>query len=378
MRIESQRHRFDIPEEVTYLNCAYMSPLLRETIRAGEAGLQRKAQPWKITAQDFFTDSETARDLFAQLIGATAADVALIPSVSYGIAVVTSNLEVAQGKHVLLLAEEFPADVYPWREATRGRPDAIVTLPRPADQDWTAALLRAMNERTAIVVAPNCHWTDGGFIDLPRIGQRARELGAALVVDATQSAGAAPLAVAEVQPDFLIVAAYKWLLCPYSTGFLYVAPKHHQGKPLEQAWLGRGGSENFAGLVHYRDDYQPGARRFDMGERANFALMPAVIAALRQVLAWGVENIAETLSERTAQIAAQAAALGCEVSPSALRSRHMLGLRFRQPVPADLAARLAASQVYVSQRGSAIRVSPHLYNTEADLQRFFDVLRKVI
>lgn len=378
MRLDSQRHLFDIPDEVTYLNCAYMSPLTRAAVAAGEGGLRRKAQPWKTTAPDFFTESETARGLFAQLIGATAEDVAIIPSVSYGIAIAARNLTLAPERHILLLAEEFPADVYPWRELTRDRPGAVVTLPRPADHDWTRALLDAINEHTGVVVAPNCHWTDGGFIDLRRIGQRTREVGAALVVDATQSLGAEPLDVAAVQPDFLVVASYKWLLCPYSTGFIYVAPRHQQGQPLEQAWLGRGGSDNFAALVNYRDDFQPGARRFDMGERANFALMPAVIAALRQLLAWGVANIAETLGERTAQIAAQAEQLGCAVSPAPLRARHMLGLRFNQPVPPDLAAQLAASQVYVSLRGSAIRVSPHLYNNDADIQRLFTVLRRVL
>lgn len=378
MRLDSQRHLFAIPDEVTYLNCAYMGPLPRATVAAGEVGLRRKAQPWQVTAPDFFTESETARGLFAALIGATAEDVALIPSVSYGVAIAAGNLPLAAEQHILLLAEEFPADVYPWRELTRERPGAIVTVPRPADHDWTAAILSRINSQTGIVVAPNCHWTDGGWIDLCRIGRRCREVGAALVVDATQSLGAAPLDVAAVQPDFLVVAAYKWLLCPYSTGFVYVAPRHQQGRPVEQAWLGRGGSENFATLVHYRDDYQPGARRFDMGERANFALMPAVIASLRLLLEWGVANIAESLGERTEQIAAQAQQLGCAVSPAALRARHMLGLRCERPVPQDLAARLAASQIYVSLRGSAIRVSPHLYNTEADIERLFAVLRRVL
>ena len=378
MRIEPQRHLFDIPDDVTYLNCAYMSPLLQASVAAGEAGIRRKAQPWTLSAQDFFTESEMARSLYAQLIGATAEQIALIPSVSYGIAIAASNLPLLPDKHVLLLAEEFPADVYPWWAATQDRPDAVVTVPRPADHDFTAALLRAINERTGIVVTPNCHWTDGSYIDLCRVGQRAREVGAALVVDATQSLGAAPLDVAAVQPDFLVVASYKWLLCPYSTGFIYIAPKHHHGKALEQTWLGRGGSENFANLINYRQDYQPGARRFDMGERANFALMPAVIAALRQLLDWGVANIAATLEARTNRIAAQASQLGCEVSPAPLRANHMIGLRFKQPTPPDLAARLAASKVYVSLRGSAIRVSPHLYNTDSDIDRFIAVLREAL
>jgi selenocysteine lyase/cysteine desulfurase len=103
-----------------------------------------------------------------------------------------------------------------------------------------------------------------------------------------------------VQPDFLVAVGYKWLLGPYGLGYLYVAPKwQERGIPLEQSWLTRAGSEDFARLVDYRDKYRPGARRFDMGEFPQFALAPMAMAALRQILAWGVNNIQETISALT-------------------------------------------------------------------------------
>jgi selenocysteine lyase/cysteine desulfurase len=248
-----------------------------------------------------------------------------------------------------------------------------VTITRPSDYDWTAAVFTELDERTAVVALPNAHWTDGGLVDLAQISARAREVGAALVVDGSQSVGAYPLDVNVVQPDFLVCVTYKWLLGPYSLGFLYAAPHRREGRPLEWNWITRAGSEDFAGLVNYRDEFQPGARRYDMGERGNFALLPAARAALEQLLGWGIEEIAATLRVTTDEIASRASALGLKTAPSPLRASHLIGLR-AQELPSDLPTRLAQSRVYVSVRGDSIRVSPHLYNTPADIDRLFTTL----
>lgn len=378
MTLPNQRHLFDIPDEITYLNCAYMSPLLNASRDAGQAAVARKSRPWQISAGDFFDESETARALFAELIGADADGVALIPAASYGLSTAAANLPVRPGQRIVVLQEQFPSNVYPWRELAARSGAELVALARPADSDWTSALLAAMDERTAVVAVPQCHWTDGSRVDLARVGERARAVGAAFVVDATQSLGAYPLAVARVRPDFLVAAGYKWLLGPYSTGFLYAAPERRDGRPLEYNWIAREASEDFAGLVMYRDAYQPGARRYDVGERSNFALLPIAIVALRQLLAWGVDQIAATLGELTGQIEARAETLGLRTIPAHRRVSHMIGLRSPQPLPADLPARLAAANVYVSLRGESIRVSPHLYNTRQDVERLFAVLAEAL
>lgn len=374
MALACQRDLFDIPDEIAYLNCAYMAPLLRSATAAGQAALARKAQPWRITSADFFTTSETARTLFAELIGADADGVALIPSASYGLSLAAANLPVGPGRRILLLEDQFPSNVYPWHDLAARTGGVIETVPRPDDHDWTAAVLARIDERTAVVAMPHCHWTDGGLLDLARIGERARAVGAALVVDATQSLGAAPLDVATVRPDFLVAATYKWLLGPYSLGFLYAAPERRDGRPLDFTWIARAGSEDFAALVAYSDAFRPGARRYDVGEHSNFALLPVATTALRQILDWSVAAIAETLSGLTADIERQAERLGLHPVPAAHRVAHLIGLRFPAPLPADLPERLAAAAVYVSVRGNAIRVSPHLYNTAADVARLFAVL----
>ena len=284
MILPSQRHLFDIPDDVCYLNCAYMSPQLRSVREAGEKALALKSHPWEVTSAEFFDEPEKSRELFARIVGGDADGVAIIPSVSYGMAVATANLRVQNDENIVILTEQFPSNVYPWRALSQRHGAKLVTVPRPADHDWTTALLEHMDEKTAVVAAPNCHWTDGSLVDLVRVGERAREVGASLVVDATQSLGAHPLDVNRVKPDFLISAAYKWLLGPYSLGFMYVDEAHREGNPIEQNWIVREGSEDFTRLVDYRDGYAPGARRYDVGERSNFILLPMANAAMQQVL----------------------------------------------------------------------------------------------
>ncbi|PTL79706.1 aminotransferase class V-fold PLP-dependent enzyme [Vitiosangium sp. GDMCC 1.1324] len=378
MILPTQRHLFDLPDDLTWLNCAYMSPQLHAVSEAGAEAVRRKARPWQLRPEDFFTESEALRALFGRLVGADAEGVALVPSVSYGLAVAAANVPVRVGQRLLVLAEEFPSNVYPWRELAERSGGQVVTVRRPEDGDWTRAVLGELTERTALVAVPHCHWTDGGLVDLVRVGERAREVGAALAVDATQSLGALPLNVAEVRPDFLVAAGYKWLMGPYSLGYLYVSPRFRQGRPIEHNWLLRGGSEDFARLVDYRDDFQPGARRFDVGERSNFVLVPMALEALRQLLAWGVEDIQETLRALTERVTKGARALALEVPPESLRAGHLVGLKRRGGYGADVAAKLGARKVFVSVRGDSIRVSPHLYNTEADVDRLLEELDALV
>ena len=365
---------FEIPEEVAYLNCAYMSPQLRSARVVGERAVARKSRPWEITSSDFFEDAEKSRALFARLVGGEPDDVALVPSVSYGIGVAAANVPVREGERILILEDQFPSNVYSWRELAKRTGARLVTVPRPDDHDWTSVVLDLLDEGTAVVAVPNCHWTDGSLLDLGRVGESARRVGAALVVDGIQSLGAHPFDVREVRPDFLVASAYKWLLGPYGIGFLYAGERWREGTPIEHNWINRRGSEDFSRLVGYQDAFQPGARRYDVGERSNFALLPMANEALRRILDWGVDNVSETIGGLTGLIEREAKDRGIEAIPAERRARHMVGLKLGSAVAGDLAARLAGENVFVSVRGESVRISPHLYNTERDVERLFAAL----
>lgn len=376
--LTAARDLFDIPAGVTYLNCAYMAPQLRSVTAAGEAALRRKAHPWTITTPDFFDGPERLRTAFAALTGLDAEGVAVVPAASYAMSTAAANLPVRPGRSVLLLAGQFPSNVYPWWETAAWAGGEVVTVPRPPDDDWTAALLARLDERTGVVAVPNCHWTDGGLVDLVAVGAACRAVGAALAVDATQSLGALALDAAAVQPDVLVAAGYKWLLGPYSLGLAWYAPDLRAGRPLEHSWITRKGSEDFASLVDYVDGYQPGARRFDVGETSNFALVPMLLAALDQIAAWGVDSIQATTRRLTDRLVERAAPLGFAAAPADLRAGHLVGLRAQAGFAPDLPARLAAADVHVSVRGDAVRVAPHLYNEAADIDRLLEVLATAV
>jgi selenocysteine lyase/cysteine desulfurase len=284
---------------------------------------------------------------------------------------------VREGEKIIILEDQFPSNVYAWRELADRSGARLVTLPRPEDLDWGRALIEEIDADTAVVAVPNCHWTDGSLVDLASVGESAHEAGAALVVDAIQSLGAYPFDVSEVRPDFLIATSYKWLLGPYGVGFMYVGEEYREGKPIEHNWINRRGSQDFSGLVDYQDAFQPGARRYDVGERSNFALLPMAAEALRQLLDWGVENVSETIGTLTDLIEEKAGELGIVTIPKERRARHMIGLMLGPDAPDDLARRLTTHNVFVSVRGESVRVSPHLYNTEEDVDRLFEVLERV-
>ena len=373
--IPCQRHLFQIPEGVAYLNCAYMSPLMNSAVEAGNAGLVRKAQPWQISAQDFFTGSEQLRSLSARFFNSSADEVAVVPSASYGLQTAANNIPIARGQKVLVLEEQFPSNIYPWRRLVREAGAEIMSVPWPHDGDWTAAVLANLKSDVAIAALPNVQWTSGGVLDLERIGAVCRKIGAALVLDLTQSLGVYPFDVRRVQPDFAVAAAYKWLLGPYSTGVMYVAPRWHNGHPLEENWIQRDNARNFSNL-YYTDNYQSGARRFDMGEHANFGLLPAMIRALQQVDAWGVQEISETIGNMTKKIVASLEGTGLVAWPAASRAPHYLCLRLEGSVPEGFVESLASEHVYISLRGTSLRITPHVYNSPQDVERLVNVLQK--
>jgi selenocysteine lyase/cysteine desulfurase len=375
----SQRALFEIPDDVTYLNCASMSPQLRTVTAAGIDAVRAKASPWTLRADDWFVHAEPLRALVARVSGADAASVAIIPSVSYGLAIAAANVRVAAGQSIVVLDREFPSGTYTWRELARRTGARIVTVAREAGQSWTDALIAALDENVALVAAPACHWTDGSIVDLERLAPAVRAVGAALVIDASQAAGAHPIDVATIQPDFLCSVGYKWLLGPYSLGYLYAAPKYHErGVPLEQTWMSRLGAEDFTSLVDYVEELRPGARRFDMGEFSQFTLLPMSVAALTQVLEWGVPQIAAAVGRLTSRIATEAEALGCTVPAEQERIGHIIGVHLPRGLPSGFIERLAEARVYVSVRGDSLRVAPHLYNDDRDIDRFSAVLRKAL
>lgn len=370
--LDCQKHLFDLEDEVVYLNGAYMSPQLKSVEAAGLQGLRMKNRPYQVSIQDFFQPVEDLKVAFAQLIHATEYQrVAVIPSVSYGIANAARNLPVSKGQKILLMQEQFPSNYYIWEKVAleKGARLEIISAPSAPERGeaWTEKILQSIDNETAVVAMAHVHWADGSVFDLKRVGEKARKMGAALVIDGTQSVGALPFDVREIQPDALICAGYKWLLGPYSIGLAYYGPAFDNGRPIEENWINRLDSHIFQKLVQYQPEYKPFAARYAVGEQSNFIHVPMMLTAIRQILDWGVENVQSFCKQISEEAISKIVAMGAKIDTSHQRAAHLFGVRLGDAFDAEkLQAALHEHKVYVSFRGDAIRVAPHVYNTKAD------------
>jgi selenocysteine lyase/cysteine desulfurase len=376
--MKCQKELFEVPDGVTYLNAAYMGPLLKTSAVIGEKAMRKKLTPWALPISDFFDPPNRFYQLAADLIDARPSDVAIIPSVSYGTAIAAKNIKVNAAQNIVVMADQFPSNVYCWRTLAEEKGANIVTVPWPENGDWTTAILDSIDEDTALVATANAHWTNGSYIDLVTVGKKVSSVNAALVLDLTQSLGVTPFSVKDVDPDYMVVGAYKWLLGPYSIGFLYAAPRNQNGHPIEESWLSRKGAEDFTRLVDYQEDYEEGARRYDMGEKSNFINLAIAIDAFEFFQKHGVDAISSYIKSLTDYIAAEARKIGLSVEEDKHRVPNLIGINFKEGVPKNVPEALAQKNVYVSIRGDSIRIAPHVYNDKADVDRFFEVLKEAL
>ena len=371
--LDCQKDLFQLDDSVTYLNCAYMSPQLKSVEAAGRLAMAQKNKPWRITPEDFFQPVKLLNEVFAQLIHTSAERIAIIPAASYGIATAARNINMQPGQEVLMVEEQFPSNYYSWDRICQeqGGKIRLVDAPDSAQRStaWNEAILAAITEKTAVVALGHVHWADGTLFDLEAIREACDRVGAYLIIDGTQSVGALPFDVTKIRPDALICGGYKWLMGPYSLGVAYYGPRFDEGIPLEENWINRHNSEAFSGLVNYEPRYQPGAARYSVGEHSNFFLVPQLTAAIQQINAWRPERIQEYCQHISAAAMADLQQLGCQIDQSPRVAHHLRGVRLPQGIDANLLTqKLKDRNIYVSKRGNAIRIAPHLYNTEAELK----------
>jgi len=380
--LPSQRALFDIPREICFLNAASWSPLPLATQEAGRKAVARKGRPWLIDQAFHSEQYERARRAAARLIKAAPEDVALISSVAYGVATAAKVLSVPAGSRVLVLEDDHSSPVLEWMSRSHAGGFSVETVRRPGNGDWTEALLTAIERAGAAPVAvasfSTVHWSDSGAIDLARVAPPLRARGAALVVDATQSVGVLPLDVGALDPDFVVFPTYKWLLGPYGRAFLYVAKRHQAGIPLEQTSHGRRAVKAEQDIYFADTSYLGNARRFDMGERDHFISMEMASMGIELVAEWGSAAIAARLAMLTGRLADELSAADVTFPQTHLRAPHILSVSFPKGIPDTLIEGLAAQSIFVARRIGRMRISPHVYNDEADIDRFIEAFHRLL
>ena len=375
----TQADKFELPGNVHYLNGAFMSPQLKTVTAIGLESVRKKALPFNTTIDDFFDDTEKIRSEYSRLINNSETNrIVLIPSVSYGMANATRNIDLS-GREVVVAGEQFPSNVYPWMTTAeqQGGKLVIVDPPQTTEQrgeKWNQLILEAINDNTAVLAISQVHWADGTKFDLVAMRKRTKEVGALLIIDGTQSVGAHPFDIEEIKPDALICAGYKWLLGPYGLGVAYYGEHFDEAKPIEENWINRLNSEDFAGLVEYEKSYQPGVLRLEMGEHSSFILVPMLLESLRQLNEWQPDRIQAYCKSIVEGPLARLQDAGFWVEEEALRASHLFGIRHADMPLDKIKAAFGEKNIYVSYRGSAIRVAPYVHNTTDDLNAMVDVL----
>lgn len=379
--LQCQSDSFLLPADVSYLNGAYMSPNLKRVEQVGMDSVRRKSNPTSISADDFFTPVEHVKSLFAELVSADSyAKIAIMPSVSYGMATVAANAGLKEGDEILMIEEQFPSNYYCWKHHADRVGAAIKIIKAPNSEtrgeDWNAALLKAINPLTRVVTLPIVHWSDGTLFDIKSMTTKAHEHDALVCIDGTQSIGAMPFSLVDIPVDALICASYKWLLGPYSLGCGYFGEAFDEGTPIEFSWMNRLNSQDFTGLVNYQENYKSHAHRYDMGQSSNFVNMPMLKESLTQLLEWTPQNIEAYCHEITHD------ALACLSSTFMIedpqrRANHLFGIR---PAHANKMSAIKTSlqkqNISVSYRGDSIRVSPNVYNSKAEIDRLVECLNQ--
>jgi selenocysteine lyase/cysteine desulfurase len=375
-----QKHLFSLPGGIHYLNCAYMSPLLRSVEERGIEGLQLKRNPVAIKPVDFFTGAVGVRQKFAELVQCEPVQVAVMPSVSYGMNSVIRNIPCRKGQHALTLSEEFPSCYYTAKRWCIEHETTLRVVARKDDipqrgREWNERIIESITGDTAFIVMASVHWMNGTKFDLEKIGARCREVGARLIVDGSQSVGALPIEVKKANIDALICAGYKWLMGPYSSALSYIHEDFNDGIPLEESWMTRPNAEHFDRLTNYMEEYKPGAVRFDVGQSSNFIFLPMLDEALRQLLDWGVNEIQDYARTLGAPLIDFFLERGSPLDDQAHRAHHLLGLQLPEGTKGEaLMNELQSRNVFVSMRGNNIRISINVFNTEEDVGELISAL----
>ena len=374
-----QIDKFIIEGNKTYLNCAYMSPMLKIVEEAGINGLKTKRAPHNILPEDFFSGVNALKKAFAKLINLDKHErIAISSSVSYGLANITNNIQLKESDNIILIGDQFPSNVYPWMELTKKYNANLKFINKPnsennAGRAWNKKILNSINKQTKVVAMGLLHWADGTIYDIEKIRKKTKEVDALLIIDGTQSIGVMPFDIKETQPDALICAGYKWLMGPYGIGLSYYGPFFDNGKPIEESWINRKNSEDFSNLINYEDEYGEYARRYSVGQQSNFINISMLKAGIDQLNHWGIENVYKYIESITTPCFPLLNKKNTWYEDSKFRSSHLFGIRPKKNLKKIL-EKIRENNIFISLRGDIIRVSPSVYNTKEDVQKLFECI----
>ena len=360
-----------------WLNCAHQGPLPTVAVAAAERALADKAAPRRMDDEAFTEVPRRLKEALGRLVGVPADQVILGNSTSYGLQLLVQGIDWREGDEVLLVDGDFPATIVPWLPlAERG---VRVRLLRPEGGVLDAGQLEAeLTPATRLLCTSWVFSFTGHAVDLAALGQVCRRAGVTFVVNGSQAVGARPLDLAELPVDALVSCGFKWLCGPYGTGFCWLAPDLLASLTYRPAyWLGHLSQDDLGQEAAYRLRDDLGAAAYDVFGTANFLTFRPWTASVEYLLGLGIDRVAardQALVERFLQGLDPERYRLASPGQGPRRSTLVVFGHHRPERTPELYRRLEAAGVDVAFRRGQLRVSPHLYNTEADLDRALEVL----
>ena len=378
MTANNWRSEWEQRDGRAWLDCANQGPFPKVAAEAARKAIELKQFPENLTNEYYLDLPEQVREQFAKLIGASPAEIAITNGAGDGINYVANGLDWKEGDEIVLPWREFPSNYFAWVNLEKR--GVKVREVEPADGRFVTAddLLGAMTGKTRLVAASHVGYTTSNFIDLPKVGAECRRRGIPLVVDASQSVGSFPFTVDDLQCDYLSAAGYKWLWCPYGTGFFYARREAQaQLEVRDIRWLNVEGATKFNRLPHDGWKLRADAGKWDAVEVSNFTNLStarASLTLLNEIGPAAVEEHARRLTDRIVEHLPRDAITLC--SPADRERRGVfVNIAARTPERTqEIWKTLRGQGIYTSVRGDTLRISPNLYNDESEVDKLLSVL----
>jgi len=373
MNIAQARSLFPVSQRYAYLNHASVAALPTPVVAATEQYLKEQSLKGGEALQDWDERLEGIRQNAARLIGAHRDEIAFTNSVSHGLNLVAAGLDWRAGDNLICAETEFPANVYPWMNLQRQGVD-VRFAPARANRILVEDVVGLMDSRTRLVAISFVEFGTGYRNDLAAIAEACHERGIYLCVDGIQGLGALQFDVRHIPVDFLATHAAKWMLGPIGAAFCFVHRQHlARLDPVMAGWRSVVDRDNY---YRYDSPLRPTGERFEPGS-LNAVGLVGMAAAIDLILSVGLATIEDRIVDLTDYLIDGLQAHGCTItSPIAHRQERSGIVCFQHPaLPAsEVGERLCAADVIVSVRGDIVRVSPHFYNSEGDIERLLAVL----
>ena len=369
---DALRQEFPITRNYNFQNHAAVSPMCRRSVEAAKKFLDAAANSANLDVP-FYRHADHVRKQAADFINANPDEICFIKNTSEGISFVANGLTWQSGDNIVTTNVEFPANVYPWL-ALRARGVEIQMVLEEDGRIPLEKLLEAINSRTRLVAISSVEYASGFRNDLAAIGEHCQSKGVLLCVDGIQSVGALPMDVRSMKIDFLSADGHKWMCGPEGLGIFFVR-KEVQGylKPSCVSWMSM---KNAMDFDHVQFEYQDSAKRYDSGAY-NLMGIYALGGALETLMEVGMEAISSRLLRLTDLLVEGVRAKGYHVISSRERGEGSGIVSFVSDLhdPEKIRQHLLSEhRLVISKRSGRLRASPHVYNTEREIQQLVDLL----